>query len=115
MLLRFSTADTLSQKSQGVRGYVSMTLLHSLAARRAVVWNLSMDWETRAPVPLHEFGGAVAYRQSVYREWLILELRSSLTWPKLLPDTRRGPDFGVGAAFEMLLGTTQFRARPVTF
>ena len=115
MLLRFSTADTLSQKSQGVRGFASMTLLRSLATRRAVVWNLSTDWETGAPVPLHEFGGAVAYRQSVFREWLILELRSSVTWPKLLPDTGRRADFGVGVAFEMLFGTTQFRARPVTF
>jgi hypothetical protein len=114
-LLRFATAATLSQKSQGLRGYAAATLLRSLAERRAVVCNLSADWETRAPVSLHEFGAAAAYRQGIYRDWLILELRSSLTWPKLTPEAARTRSWGLGIGVEMLLGTTQFQARPVTF
>jgi hypothetical protein len=114
-LLRFTTAGTLSQKSQGLRGYAAATVLRSLAARRAIVGNLSADWETRAPVALHEFGGAAAYRQGIYRDWLILELRTSLTWPKEMPGAARTRSWGLGVGVEMLLGTTQFQARPVTF
>jgi hypothetical protein len=114
-LLRFTTADTLSQKSQGIRGYAAATVLRSLAERRAIVGNLSADWETQAPASLHEFGGAAAYRQGIYRDWLVLELRSSLTWPKVTPGAARTRSWGLGIGVEMLLGTTQFQARPVTF
>ena len=114
-LLQLSAAGTISQRSEGLRGFAAATLLRSLAVRRALVGNLALDFETRAPVALHEFGGAIAYRQRIYRDWLILELRSSLTWPKETPGAPRTRSFGVGIGVEMLLGTTQFQARPATF
>lgn len=114
-LLRFSTAGTLSQKSAGMRGFASLSLLRSLSNRRAFTGNLSIDWESRAPVALHDFGAILAYRQSIAREWLILELRSSLSWPKETPGAPRYRSWGVGVGLEMLFGTTQFQARPVTF
>lgn len=114
-LLRFTTAGTLSQKSAGLRGYAALTAMHSMPRRRAISGNLSIDWESRAPVALHEFGVIVAYRQSVFRDWLILEVRSGVTWPKELPGAARMPSWGLGMGFEMLFGTTQFQARPITF
>ena len=114
-LLRFTSAETLSQKSHGLRGYAAITLLRAIAERRAVVWNLAANWETRAPVSLQEFGGAAAYRRGIYSDWLILELRTSLTWPKETPGAARTRNFGLGIGVEMLLGTTQFQARPITF
>jgi hypothetical protein len=114
-LLRFSTAATLSQKSEGLRGFASLSLLRSLPERRAVTGNLSIDWESRAPVALHDFGAILAYRQSIAREWLILEVRSSLTWPKETLGAARTHSWGLGVGLEMLIGTTQFQARPVTF
>lgn len=114
-LLRFTAAATLSQRSLGVRGFSDLSIARSLAARRAVIGMLSIDWETRAPVPLHEFGFEAGYRQSIFRDWLILEVRSSLTWPKEVLGTARVRSWGVGMGFEMLIGTTQFQALPVTF
>jgi hypothetical protein len=114
-LLRFTTAATLSQKSAGLRGFAAVTLLRSLAARRAVTANLAIDWATRAPVALHDFGITLAYRQSISREWLILEVRSSLNWPKEALGVARSRSWGLGVGVEMLFGTTQFQARPVTF
>lgn len=114
-LLRLTASGTWSQQSAGLRGYAAATLLHSLSERRALVGNVSVDWERQAPVALQDFGAVVAYRQSVHRDWLILEVRTSLNWPKELPTTVRTMSWGLGVGLEMLFGTTQFQARPVTF
>jgi hypothetical protein len=114
-LLRLTVSGTLSQKTSGMRGFAAATLLRSLTQRRAITGNLSIDWESRAPVPLHDFGAVLAYRQSISREWLILELRTSLNWPKEILSAPRTMSWGLGVGVEMLFGTTQFQARPVTF
>jgi hypothetical protein len=57
----------------------------------------------------------LAYRRSVSRDWLIMEIRTSLTWPKDEPTQIRQATWGVGIGFEMFFGTDDFLARPVTF
>jgi hypothetical protein len=114
-LLRFTTSGTVSQKEDGVRGFAAVTLLRSLSDRRALAGNLSVDWQSRAPVTLRDYGAAVAYRQRTRRKWLILEVRSSVNWPKEVREAPRAASFGVGVGVEMLFGTTLFQARPVTF
>jgi hypothetical protein len=51
----------------------------------------------------------------VLRDWLVLELRSSFTYPKEFVWQPRKPSWGVGVGFEMFFGTDEFLARPVTF
>lgn len=89
--------------------------MRSFASRRAIAFEAEIDGQTDAPVPLHNFGCKIAYRQSVVRNCLILELRTSLSWPKDTLDQQRHASFGVGAGLEMLFGTEKFSARPVTF
>ena len=76
---------------------------------------LFITGETDTVVPLHEYGAKFAWRQAVIRDWLVLELRTSVTWPKELPEQDREPSWGLGFGFEMLFGEQEFRARPVTF
>jgi len=114
-LLRWTTSATISERSEGVFGYSAVTGMLGLPGRRAVAVEVGFDGEADAPVPVHEFGIKSAYRQSVFRDWLILELRSSLTWPKDEPEQPRKPSWGVGVGFEMFFGTEEFLARPVTF
>jgi hypothetical protein len=115
LLLRWTASGSFSEKSQGVFGYTTFMALLGLPNRRAVALELGADGEADADVPLHEYGFKAAYRQSVYRDWLVLELRSSLTWPKDDPSQPRAPSWGVGVGFEMFFGTDEFLARPVTF
>jgi hypothetical protein len=115
LLLRWTTSGSISEKSEGVFGYSTLMALLGLPNRRAFAVELGVDGEADAPVPLHEFGMKVAYRESVYRDWLVLELRTSLTWPKDDPSQPRAPSWGVGVGFEMFFGTNEFLARPVTF
>ena len=114
-MARWTGSATLSQRSQGVLGWSAVDVMRGYPGRRAVALELEVDGQTQAAVPLHSYGCKLAYRQSVLRKWLILEVRSSLAWPKDLPQQERRISPGVGLGFEMLLGTEVFLARPVTF
>ena len=114
-LARWTGSVTFSQKSEGVLGWSAVDLMRGFASRRAIALELEIDGQTDAPVPLHNYGTKFAYRQSVLRRWLIMEVRTSLSWPRDLPQQQRRISPGVGVGFEMLLGTEEFLARPVTF
>jgi hypothetical protein len=112
---RWTGSVTFSQKSQGVLGWSALDLMRGFSERRAIALELEIDGQTDAPVPLHNYGTKFAYRQAVLRKWLIMELRTSVSWPKDLPQQDRRLSPGVGMGFEMLFGTDEFLARPVTF
>jgi hypothetical protein len=114
-LVSWTNSATISQRSQGVFAYSSLYIVRGLRHRRALAFAVGLDGSTDAPVSLHEYGVKAAYRESVYRDWLVLELRSSLTWPKVDPTQPREPSWGVGIGLEMFFGTDQFLARPATF
>jgi hypothetical protein len=114
-LLRYTASATRSQESQGMRGYTSILALRSLAPRRAIAFEVGIDAETQAPVPIHDYGMKVAYRQGILRKFLVMEIRTSIDWPRDFTYQRRSASVGVGIGFEMLFGTSQFLARPITF
>ena len=114
-LLRWTTSGTISQRSEGVKGYMSLTALRGLPNRRAVAAELFGEGERDADVPLGNYGVKLAYRQSISRDWLVLETRVSLTFPKDFSEQTREATWGVGIGLEMFFGTDQFLARPVTF
>jgi hypothetical protein len=114
-LVRWTTSATISQKSEGVFGYSAVRALHGFSNRRALAVEIGFDGATDQEVPLHEYGIKAAYRQSVMRDWLVMEVRSSFTYPKEFAWQPRKPSWGVGIGFEMFFGTDEFLARPVTF
>jgi hypothetical protein len=114
-LMRWTGSATVSQETHGMRGYSSLSMLRAFPPRRAIAAELFIHGETEALVPLAEYGAKVAWRQSVVRDWLVLEVRTSVTWPKDFPEQQREPSWGVGLGFEMLFGEQEFLARPVTF
>jgi hypothetical protein len=115
LLARYTLSGTRSQKSEGLRGYSSILLLHGMPNRRAIAFEVGVDGQTAARVPLHDYGFKAAYRQGIVRRWLIMEVRTSVDWPKDFCWQHRSASLGIGLGFEMLLGTEEFLARPVTF
>lgn len=113
--LRWTGSGTVSERTSGVRGYSTLTGTRALSGRRAIVVRLGVDGDTDAEVPLHEFGVKVAYRKSVLRDWFVLELRTSLTWPQEFQHQGRKPSWGLGLGCEMFFGTDEFSNKPVTF
>jgi hypothetical protein len=114
-LLRWALSGTISQRTEGVRGYTSLTAIRGLPNRRAICAELFSEGEMDADVPLGNYGVKLAYRRSIVRQWLVLETRVSLTFPKDQPWQTREASWGVGVGLEMFFGTDEFLARPVTF
>lgn len=114
-MLRFSASGTISQRTEGVRAFTSLQVLRGFPNRRAIAGELFTQGEFDADVSLRNYGAKIAYRQSIMRDWLVLETRLSLTYPKEYPWEERKANWGVGIGLEMFFGTTEFLARPVTF
>jgi hypothetical protein len=114
-LVRWTTSGSISERSNGVYGYSAITALRGLPNRRALAFEVGMDGATDDRVAMHDYGVKAAYRQSVARDWLVMEVRTSLGWPKDEPEQPRKPSWGLGIGFEMFFGTDEFLARPVTF
>jgi hypothetical protein len=113
--LRWTGSGTISQGTAGVRGYTTFTATRALPARRALIFRVGLEGESNAPVPVTDFGLKVGYRRSIARDWLILELRGSLTWPKEEPHQPRKPSWGFGVGCEVYFGDERFSTQPVTF
>lgn len=113
--VRWTGSATVSEETEGVRSFSHLTATRSFSDRRAIVFRAGIEGDTSLEVPLEEFGVKVAYRQSVVRDWFVLEVRTSLTWPKELRTESRKPSWGFGLGCEMYFGTDEFSSRPVTF
>lgn len=114
-MVRWTASGTISQESEGVRGYSALTLYKGLRGDRAIAGQIFTAGEFDAAVPLGEYGIRVAYRQRLFRDWFVLELRPSVTWPKDDPNQPRKASWGFGIGFEMSFGVNEFQARPITF
>jgi hypothetical protein len=114
-LLRWTASATVSQKTEGGRGYTALNLMRGLPHRRAIAAELFTTGEFNAPVPTEDYGLKIAYRRSVARDWLVLETRISCTFPRDELTQNREATLGIGVGLEMFFGTNEFLARPVTF
>jgi hypothetical protein len=103
-LARWTGSATLTQNSHGVRWYSSATLYQNLGAGRALAYQVGASGERDDDVPVADYGLRIVYRRRVLREWLFLELRSSITWPRESLLEVRERNLGVGAAVEMSFG-----------
>ena len=113
--VRWIGSGTISERSEGVRGYTSLTAYRGIGDRRAIGAQVFTAGEFDAAVPLGEYGIKAAYRQTLGRDWLLHEIRPSVTWPKTEPSQPRKPSWGLGVGFEMFLGPDKFEPRPATF
>ena len=87
-----------------VRWFSSLTLYQNLGDGRAFAYEAGISGESDREVTVADYGLRAIYRRRIYLEWLFLELRSSITWPRETLLERREPNWGVGIALEMLFG-----------
>jgi hypothetical protein len=114
-LLSWAASATFSEESKGVRGYTSITSFRPLSTRRAIGAQIFASGEFDAQVPLEDYGVKFSYRQSVWRDWLVLEIRPIATYPRELREEKRQLNLGIGVGFEIFFGVTDFQARPAMF
>ncbi len=111
----WTASATISEESEGARGYSALTLMHVPRERRSISARILIEGETDAPVTVRDVGVQVAYRRNISRDWLVLEVRTDLMWPKDYAWQSRKPSWGFGVGFEMYFGGEEVSARPVTF
>jgi len=106
-LLRWTSSGTLSEKTEGVRWFSNMTLYQNLGNGRAFAYQGGISGESDREVGIVDYGLRIIFRRRIYREWLFLELRSSITWPRETLLERRESNLGAGAAIELMFGERQ--------
>jgi len=109
LLGRWTASATFTQETEGVRWFSQLTLFQNLHEGRAISYQVGITSESDLDVPITDYGLRVIYRRSIFnREWLFLELRSSITWPRkdLLED--RETNLGAGVALEMMFGERRY-------
>ena len=103
-LVRLTGSGTFTEKTEGVRWSSRLTLYQNLGDGRALAYEAGISGETDREVAVVDYGLRVIYRRRIHLEWLFLELRSSITWPRETLVERREPNWGAGIALEMLFG-----------
>jgi hypothetical protein len=93
-----------SRNVEGLEWQSSLILFQALSNRQALTYRVMVLGETQAEVPLGNYGFEIRYRRRMLRDWLFLELASSVTWPQEFRDENRDANFGIGAGLEMYFG-----------
>jgi hypothetical protein len=79
-LLRWRTAATWAEGSEGVRWSSGVSLYQRVGEKRAVAYEVVARGETDHEVPLREYRLRFIYRQALSREGLFLDVRPSVAW-----------------------------------
>jgi hypothetical protein len=103
-LLRWANSGTFAEDTKGYGWYSSLAVYQDLGGRRSLAYTSYVQGETRAEVPLADYGIQVRYRQSVLRKWFFVEMSTSVTWPRVFVTESRTANFGVGLGVEMYFG-----------
>ena len=103
-LVRSWTSVVEDEVSEGVDWVQQFTAYQSLRNRSALSYSIYATGETENDVPIQDAGVELRYRRSVLREWLFIELRTSLSYPREFIEETRESNIGVGIEFEMQFG-----------
>lgn len=111
-LARWTGSATCTQETEGVRWFSNVTLFQNLGHGRAMSYQLGVTAESDREVPITDYGLRLIYRRSIFdRNWLFLELRTNVTWPRESLLERRVRVLGAGVAVEMMFGERGNRQR----
>jgi hypothetical protein len=86
-----------------LRWVQSVTAFRRVTDRQAWSYAIFGEGETGEPVEIRDYGMEVRFRRRVLRQWLILELVSSVSWPREFVDEVRQTNIGIGFEFEIAL------------
>jgi hypothetical protein len=103
-MVRWTNSGTYSQNSIGLRWYSTLTLFHSLDHDRAFAYEVAGNGQTDLRIPVEDFGAAIIYRQRVWRDYLVIELRTGVDWPRQFLEDHRQANLNAALAFELRYG-----------
>lgn len=104
VMVRWDNTATLAEDVRRLEWTTAFITFQSLGDRRALAYSAFMSGIANTDVPVRNYGVEVRYRRRVLREWLFLEARTGLSWPRetLAEEREANPAAGIG--FEMYFG-----------
>lgn len=103
-LLRWNTLGTFTENTRGLEWYSQLTLFQSLDARTGLAWQAHIEGATDNEVNLTEHALRLTLRRQLTADWLFLELRGGVSWPRQRLDEARDASAEMGVAIEMNFG-----------
>jgi hypothetical protein len=104
LLLRWANLGKYTEETIGLEWYTQLTLFQSLNERMGLAWQWQTEGETDNEVQLTRHSARLILRRQLTADWLYLEVRGGVSWPrrKLSEDRDASPE--VGVALEMQFG-----------
>lgn len=104
-LLRLTGLGKYTEETIGVEWYTQLTLFQSLGPRMGLAYQLQTEGATDGEVQLTRHAGRVILRRQLTQDWLFLEVRGGVGFPRRKLTESRDASPEVGIALEMQFGS----------
>jgi hypothetical protein len=110
-LLRWSNLGKFTEETNGLEWYSQFTLFQSIGERTGLAWQAQIEGATDNEVQLTRHAARLIMRRQLTPDWLILEMRGGVSWPRRRLTEKREASPEVGIALEMQFGQKRDRLR----
>jgi hypothetical protein len=114
LLARWTGSATYASRTEGMRWFSAATIFQSLGAGRALAYRLGASGESGADVPVSDYGVQISFRRRAFRDWMFIELRSGVSWPRESLLETRDRNLACGVGLEMWFGERPADIRDTT-
>lgn len=104
LLIRWTALGKFTEETVGVEWYTQFTLFQSVGPRTGLAYQLQTEGATDNEVQLTRHSGRVILRHQLPQQWLFLELRGGVGFPRRKLSESREASPEVGIALEMQFG-----------
>jgi hypothetical protein len=104
LLLRWTNLGKFTEETRGLEWYTQLTLYQRVGPRTALAWQAQTEGQTDNEVQLTRHAVRLIMRRKLNSEWLFLELRGGVGWPRRRLDEDRDASAELGIALEMQFG-----------
>jgi hypothetical protein len=111
-LVRFNNVGKYTEETDGLEWVSEVSLFQSIGARTGLAWQLYMTGITDNEVPVTRYGARLIMRKQLSMQWLFLEVRGGVGWPRRWLYEQRDPSPEAGIALEMQFGKKASRRGP---
>jgi hypothetical protein len=104
LLLRWANLGKYTEETIGLEWFTQLTLFQSLNDRTGLAWQVQTEGETDNEVPLTRHSARLILRRQLTWDWLFLEVRGGVSWPRrrVIEERKASPEIGI--ALEMQFG-----------
>lgn len=110
-MLRSWNIAKAEDEIEGMGWTAKLIAYQNVAKTTAFAYSLYATGETENEVELQDYGIELRFRRRISRDWLFMELSTSVGWPREFVDEVRESNIGVGLEFELQFGDWPARDR----